>query len=217
MYEQYTDKQIVEMLVPKLKKSVPELDWDEYLKRPDDFSIWNRLISVIYKSGYIRGQLGRSFIIEEKKERDHATAFQVGDGVKLISRKGIDNESNRYFPPIGTTGEVVELGSDYCFVQWPKDTTYSDGVWACPNHFLKKVTEHWVPATEDNVNVGSKVRIIDDKVHNEYPRWFPVVGTVGAIINTSNTSPYIQWPSGTTSENDRWFCSLDWLEVLLCE
>ena len=28
MYEQYTDKQIVEMLVPKLNKAVPSVDWN---------------------------------------------------------------------------------------------------------------------------------------------------------------------------------------------
>lgn len=137
MYEQYTDKQIVEMLEPKLAK----LGWE-----PEFGPRTEKLISTLYKSAYIRGQLGRSFIIGKPKQ-----------------------------------------------------------------------IEHWVPATKNNVKVGSKVRMIDDKVHNEYPRWFPVVGTVGAIINVSNTSPYIQWPSGTTSENDRWFCSLDWLEVLVCE
>lgn len=141
MYEQYTDKQIVEMLKPKLAK----LGWGNVVNN-DLYPDTCKMIAAIYRSAYIRGQLGWSFIIGEPKQ-----------------------------------------------------------------------TEHWVPATRDNVKVGSKVRMIDDKVHNECPRWFPVVGTVGAIINVSDTSPYIQWPSGTTSDNDRWFCSLDWLEVLLCE
>ena len=69
MYEQYTDKQIVEMLVPKLKKAVPELNWDEYLKHPDSYTIWNRLISVIYKSGYIRGQLVGVLLLGRKISR----------------------------------------------------------------------------------------------------------------------------------------------------
>ena len=146
MYEQYTDKQIVEMLVPKLKKSVPELDWDEYLKRPDDFSIWSRLISVIYKSGYTRGQLGRSFIIGEPKR-----------------------------------------------------------------------TGHWVPATRDNVKVGSKVRMIDDICYKYNPMWYPPAGTMGTIINAHDIDALIQWPSGITSEDDRWICTLHHLEVLVCE
>ena len=146
MYEQYTDKQIVEMIVPKLMKVGLGWNWDVLIKYPKRYKNMIKAIATIYRSAYIRGQLDRSFIIGEPKQ-----------------------------------------------------------------------TERWVPTTKDNVKAGSKVRIINDKIHNEYPRWFPVVGTVGAIINASNTSPYIQWPSGTTSENDRWFCSLDWLEVLLCE
>lgn len=146
MYEQYADKQIVEMLVPKLSKILGNGMWESALEHSEGGRNLIRIIAIIYRSAYIRGQLGRSFIIGEPKR-----------------------------------------------------------------------TEHWVPATRDNVKVGSKVRMIDDKVHNEYPRWFPVVGTVGAIINVGDTSLYIQWPLGTTSENDRWFCSLDWLEVLLCE
>ena len=146
MYEQYTDKQIVEMLVPKLKKSVPELNWDEYLKRPDAFSIWNRLISVIYKSGYIRGQLGRSFIIGRPKQ-----------------------------------------------------------------------TERWVPATEENVQVGSKVRITDGKSHKDNPQWFPDVGTVGIVKEAGFHTCFIQWPEGSTSGKDEWYCDDTRLEVLLCE
>lgn len=222
MYEQYTDKQIVEMLKPKLTKIMDGMGGmlDTALEHSEAGRNLIKLIATIYRSAYIRGQLGRSFIIGEKKTKDPVNTFKVGDKVKFLGLNFDDEEAlnnNPFYPPVNTVGKVAELGPDYCFVQWPDDATADNGVWACRNSYLEKVTEHWVPATEDNVNVGSKVRIIDDKVHNKYPRWFPVVGTVGAIINTSNTSSYIQWPSGTTSKNDRWFCFLDWLEVLLCE
>lgn len=143
MYEQYADKQIVEMLVPKLKKSVPELDWDEYLKRPDAFSIWNRLISVIYKSGYIRGQLGRSFIIGEPKQ-----------------------------------------------------------------------TEHWVPATKDNVKIGSKVRYLNAKKHAQNPEFYPLQGTIGeAVTACDDDTCVVRWPD----YKNTWYVSRFDLEVLLCE
>lgn len=222
MYEQYTDKQIVEMLKPKLTKIMDGMGGmlDTALEHSEAGRNLIKLIATIYRSAYIRGQLGRSFIIGEKKTKDPVNTFKVGDKVKFLGLNFDDEEAlnnNPFYPPVNTVGKVAELGPDYCFVQWPDGATADNGVWACRNSYLEKVTEHWVPVTEDNVNVGSKVRIIDDKVHNKYPRWFPVVGTVGAIINTSNTSSYIQWPSGTTSKNDRRFCSLDWLEVLLCE
>ncbi len=147
MYEQYTDKQIVEMLVPKLKKAVPELDWDECLKRPDDFCIWNRLISVIYKSAYIRGQLGRNFIIGEPKRTE------------------------------------------------------------------TKRTEHWVPATKDNVCKGSVVKFIDIEKNN----WFPPINTIGRVIYVSDKTCLVQWPQGTTDRDSRWWSNYNRLEVLLCE
>jgi hypothetical protein len=219
MYEQYTDKQIVEMLKPKLTKIMDGMDGilDTALEHSESCRSLIKLIATIYRSAYIRGQLGRSFIIGEKKERDSDITFQVGDSVKLINRKGIDGKYNRYFPSIGTTGKVVELGSDYCFVQWPKGVTVGNGVWACPNHFLEKVTEHWVPATKDNVKAGSKVRMLDEEAHKDNPQWFPVVGVVGIAKNLDYNNCEVQWPKDTTSWNDKWWCNYEHLEVLLCE
>lgn len=210
MYEQYTDKQIVEMLKPKLAK----LDWGKDVDSIYHFPETCKMIATIYRSAYIRGQLGRNFIIGEKKERDSAIVFQVGDSVKLINRKGIDKESNRYYPPIGTTGKVVELGSDYCFVQWPKGITADDGVWACPNHFLKKVTEHWVPATRDNIKVGSKVRYLNAERHAQDPEFYPLQGTIGeAVTACDDDICIVRWPN----YKNTWYVSRFDLEVLLCE
>lgn len=119
-------------------------------------------------------------------------------------------------------GEVVELSSGFCFVQWPKGATYSNGALSCPYSFLEKVTdekvtEPWVPAIKDNVKVGSKVRMIDGELHNEKPQWFPVVGTVGIVRNLCDINCDVQWPKGTTSWQDKWWCSYEHLEVLLCE
>ena len=148
MYEQYTDKQIVEMLKPKLTKIMDGMDGilDTALEHSKGGRNLIRLIATIYRSAYIRGQLGRSFIIGEKKQ-----------------------------------------------------------------------TEHWVPATEDNVKVGSKVRMIDEDCHNNYPRWFPIVGTVGIVKKLNFSNCNVQWPYGTTSRDDKWDCKYKRLEVLLCE
>ena len=147
MYEQYTDKQIVEMLVPKLKATKPDWDWEILIEYPERNKDMIKTIATIYRSAYIRGQLGRSFIIGESKQ-----------------------------------------------------------------------TEHWIPATEDNVKVGSKVRMIDEEAHENHPQWFPVVGTVGIVEKRSyNNNCKVQWSKGTTSIDDKWFCDYGCLEVLLCE
>lgn len=148
MYEQYTDKQIVEMLVPKLMKAVPEVSWDAIKANPDFHSVTNKMIATIYRSAYIRGQLGRSFIIGE------------------------------------------------------------------PNQ-----TEHWVPATKDNVKVGSKVRMIDEEAHKSAPDCYPPVSTVGVVIDNSicRILPLVQWPINSVGGDDVTHCLSHYLEVLLCE
>ena len=215
MYEQYTDKQIVEMLKPKLAK----LGWGK-----DIDSIYHSTIATIYRSAYIRGQLGRSFIIGEKKDKESVPFFKTGDKVKFL---GLSEDEalvgSQFYPPVNTVGEVVEvLSSEFCFVQWPKGAIYSNGALSCPNRFLEKVidekvTEHWVPATKDNVKVGNKVRMIDETGHRDIPEWLPNAGTVGTVTEVRFPTCLIQWPKGSTSGKDKWYCNGIRLEVLLCE
>jgi len=229
MYEQYTDKQIVEMLVPKLMKAELGWNWDVLVKYPERNKNMIKAIATIYRSAYIRGQLGRSFIIgekkaEAKKTKEPVNPFKVGDKVKFL---GLSEDEalvgSQFYPPVNTVGEVVEvLSSEFCFIQWPKGAIYSNGALSCPNRFLEKVTdekvtEHWVPATKDNVKVGNKVRMIDGEIHNEKPQWFPAVGTIGIVRTLYYINCEVQWPKGTTSWKDKWWCSYDLLEVLLFE
>ena len=116
MYEQYTDKQIVEMLIPKLRQAVPELEWSAIKDNPDFFSVTNKMIATIYRSAYIRGQLGRSFIIGENKEP--VSSFKTGDKVKFL---GLSEDEalvgSQFYPLVNTVGEVVEvLSPEFCFV-----------------------------------------------------------------------------------------------------
>ena len=181
MYEQYTDKQIVEMLKPKLTK----LGWGNVVNN-DLYPDTCKMIATIYRSAYIRGQLGRSFIIGEKKAEESMNTFKVGDKVKFLGLNIEDKETlnNRlFYPPVNTVGKVVELGSDYCFVQWPDGATVDNGVWACRNIYLEKVTEHWVPATEDNVKVGSKVRYLSAEKNGRDPEFYPVQDMAGVVVS----------------------------------
>ena len=226
MYEQYTDKQIVEMLKPKLAKIMDGMDGmlDTALEHSESGRNLIKLIVTIYRSAYIRGQLGRSFIIGEQKDKESVSLFKTGDKVKFL---GLSEDEalvgSQFYPPVNTVGEVVEvLSPEFCFVQWPKGAVYSNGALSCPNCFLEKVTdekvtEPWLPATKDNVKVGSKVRMINSELHNENPRWFPAVGTVGIVRKLDYINCEVQWPKGTTSWQDKWWCNYEHLEVLLCE
>ena len=142
MYEQYTDEQIVEMLKPKLAKLGWGKDVDSIYFSPKTC----KMIGTIYRSAYIRGQLGRSFIIGEPKQ-----------------------------------------------------------------------TEHWAPATKDNVKIGSKVKMIDEESHRNNPWCFPDIGVVGVVTELSYNNCKVQWPKGITIESGKWWCNYERLEVLLCE
>lgn len=220
MYEQYTDKQIVEMLVPKLSKILGNGMWESALEHSEGGRNLIGIIATIYRSGYIRGQLGRSFIIGEKKTKGFLNTFKVGDKVKFLGL-GIEDEKalsdRRFYPPVNTIGKVTNSGLVYCFVQWPKGTTADNGVWACRNKYLEKVTECWVPATKDNVKVGSKVKMIEEKAHKDEPKCFPDVETIGIVTDAGIHIHLIQWPKGSTSGTDEWYCNDTCLEVLLCE
>lgn len=224
MYEQYTDKQIVEMLVPKLNKSIEGCSWGGLIRDPERHKYTIKAFAIIYRLAYIRGQLGRSFIIGEEKVKVSVSPFKAGDKVKFL---GLSEDEalvgSQLYPPVNTIGEVVGvLSPEFCFVQWPKCAVYSNGALSCSNRFLEKVTdekvtEPWFPATKDNVKIGSKVRMINGKLHNENHRWFPVVGTVGIVRNLCDINCDVQWPKGTTSWQDKWWCNYEHLEVLLCE
>lgn len=140
----YSYEEIFRMLLPKLKKHYPDIEH----RIVNDCVDWAFLLSLCYKSGYMRGQLGRSFIIDEPKQ-----------------------------------------------------------------------TEHWVPATRDNVKVGSKVRMIDEKAHASSPDCYPSVGTVGVVIdnNICRILPLIQWPRDSVGNDDVTHCISRYLEVLVCE
>lgn len=124
MYEQYTDKQIVEMLVPKLNKSTKWCDWSGIIKYPKHNENLIKAIATIYRSAYIRGQLGRSFIIGEPKQTERWVPItednvKVGNKVRYLNVKK-HLESPEFYPLQGTIGEVVSVCNDnICLVQWP--------------------------------------------------------------------------------------------------
>lgn len=138
MYEQYTDKQIVEMLVPKLEKLCPYYDWNNYLNS-EGYEAWLHFVATLYKSGYIRGQLGRSFIIGEPKQSEpkcterwvpaNSNNVKKGDSVRYIDKNGHKNNPE-YFPAKDAVGKVIKICSDLtCYIQWPKGTTSRNDRW----------------------------------------------------------------------------------------
>lgn len=65
------------------------------------------------------------------------------------------------------------------------------------------------------IKVGDKVRFVDRKAHKQTPEYYPSVGTIGTVVmDECNPKDWkIQWPKGTTSGDDRWYCGEKSIEL----
>lgn len=66
------------------------------------------------------------------------------------------------------------------------------------------------------IEVGDTVRCINDIPHKNAPGYFPVYGTLGTVLDTwaDGSQLLIQWPSGSTSQDDRWWLATNFVEVV---
>ena len=64
--QHYTNFEIFHSLLPKLKASIPNVNWDSINNNYKHYQNLIDAIAIVYRSGYGRGQKGRSFLIGEK-------------------------------------------------------------------------------------------------------------------------------------------------------
>lgn len=68
--------------------------------------------------------------------------------------------------------------------------------------------------SDKKFKVGDKVRYIG-KNHKEMPEFYPEIGTVGTVVEEGgDTDWYIQWPKGSTSRKDCWYCDENDIELV---
>lgn len=69
-------------------------------------------------------------------------------------------------------------------------------------------------------NIGDKVRFINHSAHEDYPRFYPVYGTVGEIIDDDGHGYFIEWPPNSvnvfesSSYENCWWCGYDSVELV---
>ena len=121
--QHYTNLEIFHSLVPKMKAALPNINnWDELDKKEnyDDYWCIINAIAIAYRSGYGRGQKGRSFLIGEKKE------VKAVKGVKVC---WFSDDHDEYYPDKkGTVGTIdyVDCDGDL-WVYWPLESQS----WCC--------------------------------------------------------------------------------------
>ena len=63
-------------------------------------------------------------------------------------------------------------------------------------------------------NVGDRVRYIG-KDHRKMPEFYPEIGTIGTVAKDGGDTDWcIQWPKGSTSREDCWYCDENDIELV---
>lgn len=134
--QHYTNFEIFHSLVPKMKAVSPTIEnWDE-LDKEENYNHYRYVIDAIaiaYRSGYGRGQKGRSFLIGEKKME---VKGKKGDKVCWFS----DDRDICYPDKKGTIGTIDSVDSyDSLWVYWPvgsckvheQSKQHAESTWCC--------------------------------------------------------------------------------------
>ena len=127
--QHYTNLEILHSLVPKLDAISPI----DFVALEKDYKAYSPIIDAIaiaYRSGYGRGQKGRSFLIGEKKE------VKAVKGAKVC---WFSDDRDSYYPnAIGTIGTIERVDGDGdLWVDWPFGScevnkgTNTDTCWCC--------------------------------------------------------------------------------------
>ena len=126
--QHYTNLEILHSLVPKLD-AVSPIDFVALEKNYEAYSPIIDAIATAYRSGYGRGQKGRSFLIGEKKKE---VKGRKGDKVCWFSK-----DRDIYYPnAIGTIGTIDRVDDDGdLWVDWPFGSCEANEngsrVWCC--------------------------------------------------------------------------------------
>ena len=136
--QHYTNLEILHSLVPKLDAISPI----DFVALEKDYEAYSPIIDAIataYRSGYGRGQKGRSFLIGEKKNK--------GELVCWIGK------SDGYYQPktVGTIGQIDKTDKDGdIWVFWP--------VGSCGVHYsAENKKESWCCNKKDCLRIDTNV------------------------------------------------------------
>ena len=154
--QHYSNYEIFHSLVPKMKAVSPTIEnWDE-LDKKEKYNGYRYIIDAIaiaYRSGYGRGQKGRSFLIGEKKAE-----VKAEKGAKVC---WFSNDHDTYFPnTIGTIGTIDCVDNDGdLWVNWPfgscavNEGGNKDTCWCCTKNQCLLIDTN----VRGNIKKGDKI------------------------------------------------------------
>ena len=184
--QHYTNLEILHSLVPKLDAISPI----DFVALEKDYEAYSPIIDAIataYRSGYGRGQKGRSFLIGEKKEKVKA---RKGDKVCWFS----DDRDSYYPKVIGTIGRINRVDEDGdLWVDWPfescEENKNGDCTWCCDKKQCLLIDTNVIGNIKEGdkiVYLGTKQGFLTDSV------WPDRVAT-GVVDITENNGCLVIW------------------------
>lgn len=188
MNEHYTNLEIFHSLVPKLNAVSPV----DFVALEKDYKAYAPIIDAIataYRSGYGRGQKGRSFLIGEKKAE---VKGKKGDKVCWFS-----DDHDTYYPnAIGTIGTIDYVDcNDDLWVYWPVGSCEANKngsrAWCCAKNQCLLIDTN----VKGNVKKGDKIVYLGTKHGFLYNNVWPSRVTTGVVDWADNKRCMVYWDS----------------------
>ena len=186
--QHYTNLEILHSLVPKLDAISPI----DFVALEKDYKAYSPIIDAIataYRSGYGRGQKGRSFLIGEKKKE-----IKAEKGAKVC---WFSNDHDTYYPnTFGTIGTIKRVDCDGdLWVDWPFGScevnkgTNKDTCWCCSKNQCFLIDTN----VKGNVKKGDKIVYLGTKHGFLYDEVWPSRVATGVVDDINDCGCMVRW------------------------
>ena len=188
--QHYTNFEIFHSLVPKMKAVSPTIEnWDELDKEEkyDGYRYIIDAIAIAYRSGYGRGQKGRSFLIGEKTEKVKA---RKGDKGCWFSK-----DRDTYYPSVvGTIGTINLVDDDGdLWVDWPFESCEAnkngDCTWCCNKKQCLLIDTN----VKGNIKKGDKIVYLGTMGGFSHDEVWPDRVATGVVDIAENNGCLVNW------------------------
>ena len=188
--QHYTNLEIFHSLVPKLDAISPI----DFVALEKDYKAYSPIIDAIataYRSGYGRGQKGRSFLIGEKKAE---VKGEKGDKVCWFS-----NDHDTYYPSVvGTIGTINWVDEDGdLWVDWPFESceVNKNGgcTWSCTWCCAKNQCLLIDTNVKGNIKKGDKIVYLGTMDGFKDNGVWPNKVTTGVVNFVEERGVYVDW------------------------
>lgn len=195
--QHYTNLEIFRSLLPKLKAAVLDVNWDVIEKDGyKHFKYFIDAIATAYRSGYGRGQKGRSFLIGEKKKE-----IKAEKGAKVC---WFSNDHDTYFPnTIGTIGTINYVDDDGdLWVDWPFESCEANMNGSCTWCCAKKQCLLIDTNVKGNIKKGDKIVYLGTKRGFLHDGVWPDRVATGIVDIAENYGCLVIWDNPNVVNDD---------------